>query len=320
MAETPEEKIANILFTSVSFCSFIIGFVLVLLNQFSYYCYKDRYPVDTTGVISFVALVAFTLLQLVDSFQWIMLLNSDVACTVLGTVREYVMISILVTLICMGIHLFIIMVRPKCLQVIKEVKQKRYKHLQRSYIFATLVVPVLFVPWPFIKIKYGENEYLCWLEYNRSVYDEPVSYVIGRLLMWHFWAVLVWMFAVAMLLFAIYRYCRYKLASNGTITKPSHNVYTLLPLLLTFIIIITAHALLFIWELNTRKFSFPITVLTIFITPLTLVVYVFIVINRLLRIINFKTYAIGRNTDASLVTYNTSYGATHFILPDDEWD
>lgn len=182
------------------------------------------------------------------------------------------------------------------------------------------VVPVFFVPWPFIKIKYGENEYLCWLEYNRSVYDEPVSYVIGRLLMWHFWAVLVWMFAVAMLLFAIYRYCRYKLASNGTITKPSHNVYTLLPLLLTFIIIITAHALLFIWELNTRKFSFPITVLTIFITPLTLVVYVFIVINRLLRIINFKTYAIGRNTDASLVTYNTSYGATHFILPDDEWD
>ena len=315
-------QIANILFATLSFGSFIIGLVSVFLNQFCYSCYKDRYPVDTTGGIFFSATVAVTFLELVDSFQWLMLLKSDVACTVLGAVREYAMISLLVTLICLGIHLCIIMIHPKCLKVIKEEKQRRYTLLQRSYIFATFTIPVLIVPWPFmiIETKYGKDEYLCWLASSCISSNATVSYVIGRLLMWHFWAFLAWMFAVAMLVLATYRYCRHKSASNGSYSRPSQNVCTLIPMLLTYVIAITANAVLFIWELITRKFSFPITVLAIVTIPLMLVVYAFIEIIRLLRVINSKSIEIGAITNASLATYDTSYGATHFILPDNEYD
>ena len=309
--------IANILFSSLSFSSFIFGLVSAVLNRLCYYRYKNKYPVDPTEGIFFLALVAIIFLELVDSFQWLVLFRSVISCTVLGAVREYAMISILVTLMCLGIHMIILITHPKCLQVIKEEKQKRYKLLQRSYVFAAFLVPILFVPWPFIEEEYGKDEYLCWLSYNCSASNTTLSYVLVHLLMWHFWAVLAWIFAVVMLVLAIYRYCTHKSASKS---NPSHNVCTLIPLLLTFITVITANALLFIWELITREFSLPITVLTIVTTPLMLVLYVFTIMIRSLKIIKSKSNDIASKTIASVPTYETSYGATHFILPDDEWN
>ena len=151
-----------------------------------------------------------------ESFQWVLLLKSSVPCIVLGAVREYALISLLVTLICLGIHLCIIMTHPKCLKVIKEEKQKRYTLLQRSYVFATFTIPVLFVPWPFIEMGYGKDEYLCWLASNHpcNSSDSSVASIV-HLLMWHIWAILAWMFAVAVVILAIYRYCTHKSASTS---------------------------------------------------------------------------------------------------------
>ena len=267
-------------------------------------------------------LVTLTSIELVDSFQWLLLLKSSVPCTVLEAVREYAMISFLVTLICLGIHLCIIMIHPKCLKVIKEEKQRRNTLLQRSYIFATFTIPVLFVPWPFMdmEFEYGRDGYLCWLTYNCNASDSILSYLLSRLLMWDFWVYLTWMFTIAVLVLAMYCYCRPKL--NGTISKPNHKVCTLIALLLTFVIYITVYVAVLIWSLTGRKFSLPIAVLAVVFPPLMLVVNVLVIIIRQARIKVSKRNESAINTNAStfIAAKDVSYGATHFTLPDDEWN
>ena len=109
------------------------------------------------------ALAVFSTFEAFDSFQWILLFHDAVGCTVLGAVREYILVSVLVVVAFFGIHLLLVMTQPMCLQVIQEEKQKKYKMLLRIYFITSLSVPVLIVPWAFITIKYGKDEYLCWL-------------------------------------------------------------------------------------------------------------------------------------------------------------
>ena len=316
-------KTANILFASLSFGAFIFGLVSVIFNRFYYYCYKDKFPVDSTEGIFFLTLAASTTIELADSFQWF-LLTTTVGCTVLGAVREYLIISLLVIQICLGIHLFILMTHPKCLQVINEEKQKRFKLLQRSYITAAFVVPAFIVPWPFITIGYGKDEYLCWLSYNCNSSTISISSVAVRLLMFHFFAFLVWIFAVIMLLTAIYHYCTRTSTSDVTKSKRSHNVVcTIVLLLLTFIILVTTNAFLFIWESANRKSSYPATLQAAILTPLMLMMNALIITIRQVRVMLSKSKTILSTTNMSfLATHAKSYGASHtnFILPADEWD
>ena len=134
------------------------------------------------------------------------------------------------------------MTHPKYLQVIKEEKQKRFEILQRCYTIAAFVVPSVFVPWPFIEIGYGKDEYPCWLFSKQHCNASTISAsnVVVQLLMWHFWAVLVWICAVVMLLIAIYHYCTHKSAPNITKSNHSLNACAITSLLLTFIVVITS--------------------------------------------------------------------------------
>ena len=212
-------KITNIVYTVMSFLSFISGAASIFLNHCYYhYCNKDRYQGEILQGMLVLALAVFSTFELVESFQWILLLNNVASCTVLGAIREYIMISLLVVIVCFGIHLLILMTSPKCLQVITEVKQKRYKMLLRASVTASLLIPLIIVPWPFIKMKYGKDEYICWLaDTDRcNVSDvQPLLDIVGRLLMWHMWAVIVWVFSVIMILLAFYQYCVHRLASKG---------------------------------------------------------------------------------------------------------
>ena len=126
----------------------------------------------------------------------------------IGATREYFLISILVNVACLGIHLLIIMTQPKCLQVIKEERLKRYKILQRCYFITSLLVPVLFVPWPFISTlkKYEKGVYVCWLQ-DSICGTSIASEIVTKSLMWYLWAILAWLFAVIVFAVTFYRHC-----------------------------------------------------------------------------------------------------------------
>ena len=103
--------------------------------------------------------------------------------------------------------ILILMTKPKWLRVINEVKWKRYKIIQKIYVFASFLVPIVFVPWPFISVQYGNQGDMCWLYDPSSCGDRSLSNIVNRLLMWYSWALLVWLYIVAV--FA-YTYCSHK--------------------------------------------------------------------------------------------------------------
>ena len=192
------------------------------------------------------------------------------------------------------------------------------KMLLRIYCITSLSVPILIVPWPFITIIYGKDEYLCWLADTDRCNTSGVSVVevVTRLLMWHLLAVLVWLFSAVVVIFAFCQYCVYKSVSNGYKSTPNENVTSLVSLQIVFVLVVAANGVLFAWEQITQKTSFPIALLAAILTPLMLIV--------LTLIINIRKVRAGREhyMFESLATNGRSYGATNtkFTLPDDEWD
>ena len=313
-------KITTIVYASVSFLSFIAGLVSLILDQCHHHRYKNKYQFDPMGRMCLFALAVLSTFELFESFQWILLFH-DVGCTVLGAIREYILISLLTTVAFFGIHLLIVMTQPKCLQVIQEEKQKKYKMLQRIYFITSLSVPVLFVPWPFITIKYGEDEYVCWFADTDRCNTSGVAVVeiVTRLLMWHFLAVLLWLFSAVVVIYAFCQYCLHKSVSNESKSTPNENVTALVSLLIVFILSVVANGLLFLWELVTHKSSFPLALLAAVVTPLMLIIYTLIVNIRKVCIIRARHV---NNFFESNATNGRTYGATNtnFTLPDDEWD
>ena len=59
---------------------------------------------------------------------------------VLGADMEYTCVLVIVT--CMGIHLFILMTQPRCLRVMKEENQKRYRRIQKLYPIASFLATI----------------------------------------------------------------------------------------------------------------------------------------------------------------------------------
>ena len=151
----------KITYVSLSLFSFVTGLIALLLNQCYYSHCKDRHQTDSMEQIFTVVIAICCIFELSDCFQWFALFDDFVGCTVLGAVREYDMISLLVILFCLGTHLLILMTKPKCLQVINELKLKRYKIIQKVYVVASFLVPIIFVPWPFISVQYGKYGYVC---------------------------------------------------------------------------------------------------------------------------------------------------------------
>ena len=125
--------------------------------------------------IFILVLAIFCIFEFSESFQWLALFDDFVGCTVLGVIREYTLISLQVIMVCLGTHLLILMTKPKCLQVINEVKLKRYKIIQKIYVTVSFLVPVVFVPWPFISVQYGKQGNICWLRDPSSCGDSSLS-------------------------------------------------------------------------------------------------------------------------------------------------
>ena len=290
----------------------------MLLNR-CYYCHYNKHQANPTEGVTFLAFMVFCFFELVDSFQWFFLFDNFVGCKVLGAIREYAMFSSLVVLMCIGTHLLMLMTHPKCLRVIKEEKKKRHNILQRFYYTATFLLPVFSVPWPFITIKYGKDEYLCWIADTPHCNASSASDIIDRLVMWHIWAVLVWLFAVAVVILAFYKYCIHQSRTMDKV-KPGVDSIAIITILIVFIIGATANAILFAGEEILGRTSFIVSLQAAIITPLVVLIYFLLFFIQQLRIIRAGPKEIVRRLNVSEVTHR-SYDATsptYFSLPEEK--
>ena len=319
-------RMITITYASLSFLSFVIGLIALVLNR-CYYCrHKDRHQTDSMEKICIIVLAISCIFQFSESFQWFALFDDFVGCTVLGVIREYTLISLLVIMVCLGTHLLILMTKPKCLRVINEVKFKRYKIIQRIYVFASFLVPIVFVPWPFISVQYGNQGDMCWLRDPSSCGDRSLSNIVNRLLMWYSWALLVWLYIVAVFAYTFYTYCSHK---RSTTWKADLNSITIILILTVYLVELAFCLAGLLHSLFKRQYSFPSTFLMIVITPLTLMIFFIILIIRQVCIIRMawhQSRGIVSNGEMNAATYQTfSEGvpvsrSTYYELPKDEWD
>ena len=319
-------RMITITYTSLSFLSFVIGLIALLLNR-CYYCrHKDRHQTDSMEEIVIVVLAIFCIFELSDSFQWFALFDDFVGCTVLGIIREYAIISLLVIMVCLGTHLLILTTNPKYLQVINEVKLKRYKIIQKIYVLVSFLVPIIFVPWPFISVQYGKQGPVCWLRDPSSCGDSSLSNIVSLLLMWHIWALLVGLYIVAVFAYTFYTYCSHK---RGTKWMPDLNSTTIISLLTVFLVQLTTGFIVVLSGEIQIQYRFRLGILVTVLNPITRMISFIILIIRqvcIIRMARHQSRGIVSNADMTVATYQTvSEGvpisrSTYYELPKDEWD
>lgn len=188
--DTLTPKVASFVYAGLSFVSFLICVPTFLLSTSQFF--KKNFEVPEL-IFALVSLV-MTLFSAVDSFQWIFAFSETykgkIACKILGAFREYGVVMILVTAGCIGVHLSILRLQPKCLMVIEEQKNRRYKRLVKFYVIAIFLIPLLPMPFPFVYKQYGPSEFLCWISLNdgncsQSYFQQGI---IQQATLLYFWA------------------------------------------------------------------------------------------------------------------------------------
>ena len=178
--------------------------------------------------------IALTLLAFNESFQWVFLYKGSyigsIACQLVAAVREYALVTLIPLMTCFGVHLFIVLLQPKCLMVIDEVKRARQKKLLIVYLVVSFVSPVFFVPWPFMTGNYGGADYLCWIAYVECK-GGLLSVILDQVLLWHAWAAVFCIFTAIVTVFILFILCQ----SSG---RGNLNMYTMLCFMVVFLIIV----------------------------------------------------------------------------------
>ena len=177
----PRFLAVNLLWCSSSLVSFVMCFVATLLGVYRF-CWKTKTVSTERTEKLLLYLVTFSMVySFVNCFQWLRLLvqygkpETKVGCAIVGFGIQYLGTGILVITFCIGIHLLLLVCRPKCLNsAIEEDKLKRYRTLELGYIISAIVVPALLAPWPWINYRYGPAGYWCWIQAQ----DENCNWLI----------------------------------------------------------------------------------------------------------------------------------------------
>ena len=167
---------------------------------------------------------------------------------------------------------------------------------------------------------------MCWLRDPSISGDRSLSNIINRLLMWFIWALLVWLYIVAVFAYTFYTYCSHK---RSTTRKPDLNSITIILVLTVYLVELAFSSSVLLHRWTNKQYSFLLTVLVVVIIPLTLMNFFIILIIRqmcIIRMAQHKSGEIVSNTDMTVATYQTfSEGvpvsrSTYYDLPKDEWD
>ena len=290
----PHFLAVNLLWCSVSFASFVMCTVATTLSLHRF-CWKAKtVSTERTEKLLLYLVIFSTAYAGVNCFQWFRLLvqhgkpETGMGCTVVGFGIQYCGTGILVITLCTGIHLLLLVCRPKCLNNILE-KKKWYRALDFLYLIIAVLVPLLFVPWPWINGRYGDAGHWCWIE----VWDESCNRVndgfYEQIFLWYFWVLVLMAFSamVAAITLGLLCYVYYKekgieLDPNGYINI---KIYTLLIYLVLCLVVnvigLTNHSI----QWRESGSPYPLLVLHALTYPLwgclsAMAVYVVVYFNR----------------------------------------
>ena len=184
----------NLIWCSVSLLSFVMCFVATLLSVYQFYWKTKMVSTERTEKLLLYLVIFSMAYSFVNCFQWFRLLvqygkpETSVGCAIVGFGITYFGDGILVIAFCIGIHLLLLVCRPKCLNSItEEEKLKRYKRLELGYIISAIITPVPFVVWPWINYRYGPAGQWCWIKTRDENCNELTDGFIQQILLGYLW-------------------------------------------------------------------------------------------------------------------------------------
>lgn len=200
----------NLARSGLSLLSVLIGVPVVVLRIWQ--CYKQSNLIKHTDRLMVYACITTTLYASVESVQFVRILSLDVACSVIAALVEYMSISVLVITTCIGCHLIILIYQTRCLKHPPHNADK-YKRHEIIYIFLTVLLPILFVPWPFFypppgqSYGYGPSGAFCWITITDEDCKPITSSVVHAVLLYYVWVAVVWPFTLVVIVAIVVTLC-----------------------------------------------------------------------------------------------------------------
>ena len=188
----------------LSILSVLISIPVLVLRVLQ--CYKRSDLIKHTDRLMVYACITTTLYALVESTQTVRIYNLERICTVIGVFVQYFSLSILIITTCIGCHLIILICHTSCLKHPPRNTDMFKKH-EVVYLFLTVLLPLLFIPWPFMYNSYGHSGAFCWIE----ITDEdckPVRHsVVLVAMLYYVWVALVLPFTLGVVVAVVVTLC-----------------------------------------------------------------------------------------------------------------
>ena len=129
--------------------------------------------------------------------------------------------------------------------------------------------------------------------------------IFNHLLIWNIWALLVWLYIVAVIAYIFYTLCSHK---RITTRKPDLNSITIILILTVYLVELAFSFSVLLHRWIKQQYSFTLTVLVVVLTPLTLMISFIILIIRQVCIIRMawhQSRGIVSNAEMTASTYQT---------------
>ena len=324
----PRFLAVNLVWCSGSLLSFVMCIVATLLSVYRF-CWKRKTVSTERTEKLLIYLVIFSMTySFVNCFQWFRLLvqygkpDTDVGCAIVGFGIQYFGTGILVITFCIGIHLLLLVCRPKCLYSnIEEEKLRRYRMLDLGYIISAVAIPVLFVPWPWINVRYGPTGYWCWIRTQDEDCNQLIDGFVQQLALWYSWIFVLMPFTTMVTAITLGLLCYYK-KKKIVLGQKDNYIYIKIRALLFYLIVrmvanVIAGVDCFIrWE--ERASPYPLVIVHAVAYPLweslsAVVMYLVVYYNwkKMNRCRKFKTL-LQQTKETATVQASGSYSETDF--------
>ena len=238
------ETYLNIAYCGISFVAFLILMASVSLSM--YLNCKRNSSVEYIETLFLVVSLFLMVFSFIQSLQWFVLFTGrgdayDIGCIIIGALHQYLIIALLANITCLAIHILLQMRPPKCLQVIAKEKKRKFKRIMCLYLALAAVIPVLFVPWPFIENLYGNNVSLCWIS---ECNEHRANALVLKIVLWFIWPLVIAAFVMVVVIVAFTTLCLH------TSQKLNANLCSMLIMLSAFIAVAVMNGIVFALDSN----------------------------------------------------------------------
>ena len=133
----------------------------------------------------------------------------------------------------------------------------------------------------------------------------------------------MWLYIMVVFAYTVYTYCSHK---QSTTRKPDLNLITIILILTAYLVELAISFTFLLHRWIQKQYPFTLTVLVVFLPPLTLMICFIIIIIRQVCIIRMawhQSRGIVLNSEMTAVTYQISEAisrSTYYMLPKDDWD